>query len=210
MNPSPRWMAYSTSPELTPVFWLAARTRTGMLADKFCSQTLTQSLTPKTHVNSDWVRVCDLLLYPNEKTNKQNKIILARSISGRAAKSRRRFLQLQIANFSFQSEKLFTLKWHWISSQPRVLNHGWNKKRSNSGENQFHMSCFSFQRYLFRYRDTAWLQCFWSIQKSPRSENDDNKRLLALSKIRESFPVMPKCPFKQNITTVWGMFHVNH
>ena len=91
MNPSPRWMAYSTSPELTPVFWLAARTRKGMFADKFCSQTLTQSLTPKTHVNSDWVRVCDLPLYPNEKTNKQNKTILARSISGRAAKSRRRF-----------------------------------------------------------------------------------------------------------------------
>ena len=92
-----------------------------LLADTFCSQTLTQSLTPKTHVNSDWVRVCDLLLYPNEKTNKQNKIILARSISGRAAKSRRRFLHLQIANFSFQSEKLFTLKWHWISSQPQDL-----------------------------------------------------------------------------------------
>ena len=33
MAPSPHWMAYSTSPELTPVFWLAARTRTSMLAE---------------------------------------------------------------------------------------------------------------------------------------------------------------------------------
>ena len=174
-----------------------------LLADTFCSQTLTQSLTPKTHVNSDWVRVCDLLLYPNEKTNKQNKIILARSISGRAAKSRRRFLHLQIANFSFQSEKLF-IHWNGIESvlNPKILNHGWNKKRSNSGENQFHMSCFRFQRYLFRYGDTAWLQCFWSIQKSPRSGSADKSRLLALSKIRETFSAIPKCPFKQNITTV--------
>ena len=182
-----------------------------MLGDIFCPQTLTQSLTPKTHVNSDWVRVCYLLLYPNEKTNKQNKIILARSISGRTAKIRRRFSQLRTANFKIPSRMESCLHWNAIESflNPQILNHGWNKKRSNSGENQFHMSCFRFQRYLFRYGDTAWLQCFWCIQKSLPSGRIDKKRLLAISKIR-AFSVMPKCPFKQNITTVWGMLHVNH
>ena len=93
-------------------------------------QTLTQSLTPKTHVNSDWVRVCFARYrsppLPQWKNNKQlNKIILARSISGRAAKSRRRFSQLRIANVklspSDQRGKLFTLKFHWIISQPQDL-----------------------------------------------------------------------------------------
>ena len=79
VTPSPHWMAYSTRPELTPVFRLAARTLTGILGDIFCPQTLTQSLTPKTHVNSDWVRVCfaryrslPLPQWKKQQTIKQN------------------------------------------------------------------------------------------------------------------------------------------